>query len=215
MSSGLNNETESNLNCKERIGFALKTFFPFIVLYLLRIRLGALTYPVNIYFDFEHHIPVIEWTNIFHLSAYVMVACFPFINGNRVLAKSFLRDGNLGVLFGMFLMYFSPFVCPPREFLPETILGDTILFERQLDSIHTAFPSFHVIWSVIVGQYYVKKFVKYRIVIITWVLLIIGSTITTGVHSILDVLVGIIIAFLIVKFKKVDKVHMVEKSPII
>ena len=94
----------------------------------------------------------------------------------------------------MGLIYFVfPFIVDQREFIPGTFLGRLILSGRGFDAETAALPSFHVIWAFIAAWYFTESFRNFKWIWYTIAFLISASCVTTGNHSIPDVIAGFIV----------------------
>ena len=95
----------------------------------------------------------------------------------------------MALIFPLYLLL--PFYVPPRGFHPTTMFAPLLLWERTPASGIAAFPSFHVVWAFIAASTLgeVSRWKKYFWW--TWAVLVAISCVTTGMHSIADVLAGI------------------------
>jgi len=90
-----------------------------------------------------------------------------------------------------------PVFVPPRPFTPATLSGQLLMLERTPYSGIAAFPSFHVVWVLIAASALAEGRRWRKIFWWTWAVLAAASCVTTGMHSIADVLAGIL-AFMLV-----------------
>ncbi|CAF4303806.1 unnamed protein product, partial [Adineta steineri] len=100
---------------------------------------------------------------------------------------------------GIYLQFILPFVAPPKQFIPKTILGEMLLYERSFDGPGCAFPSFHVSWAFLSAYYYSWIYSKYNFIFYILSILISLSCITTGMHSIIDIVGGFLLFLICVK----------------
>jgi membrane-associated phospholipid phosphatase len=159
--------------------------------------LGKASGSVGTYLPFEARWPVIEQTELLYASTYVVVLLVPPLARSGSGLRRFAQRGLIAMALIFPLYLFLPFFVPPRAFHPTTVLGQLLLWERTPYSGTAAFPSFHVVWALIAastlgeGRQWRKYFWW------TWAVLVSLSCITTGMHSIADVLAGVI-AYLVV-----------------
>jgi protein-S-isoprenylcysteine O-methyltransferase Ste14 len=186
-----NNEIKCQL--KDIISAYCLVLIPWLILYQIVIFVEIPFNSISTYLSFEYHIPVIEWTELFYLFAYPYVACLPFILQTKQQIRSYIITGLMNIFIGIYLQFIFPFVAVPREFIPTTILGQILLHERDFDAPSGAFPSFHVSWAFISGYYYAGIFPKFNFIFYILSILISVSCVTTGMHSIIDVLAGFIL----------------------
>jgi prolipoprotein diacylglyceryltransferase len=83
-----------------------------------------------------------------------------------------------------------PLIAPPRPFIPTGMWGQLLEFERAYDSPAAAFPSFHVVWSIVAAFTYTQVFPKRKIAWRLWCLAIGVSCFTTGMHTLADIIGG-------------------------
>ncbi|UJR14463.1 hypothetical protein I4U23_001460 [Adineta vaga] len=172
---------------------------PWLILYQLIIFIGPSAYSISTYFQFESNIPVIEWTELFYLLAYPFVALVPLIIQTKQQIRSFIIDGLLNISIGIYLQFILPFVAVPKVFIPETFLGHILLHERDLDGPTGALPSFHVSWAFLSAYYYTKTCPKFKVLFYILSTCISTSCVTTGMHSIIDVIAGYILFLICIK----------------
>jgi len=98
-----------------------------------------------------------------------------------------------------------PFYVPPREFPPATALGRLLLWEHTPYSGNAAFPSFHVVWAFIAASALAEGSRRKRFLWWTWALFVAVSCITTGMHSIADVLAGAVAYLAVIRMPQIWK----------
>lgn len=191
----INIPENSEIPCqfKDIISVYCLVLIPWLILYQLIIFIGVPQYSISTYLSFEHSIPVIEWTEIFYLFAYPYVILLPLILQTKQRIRSFILTGLMNISIGIYLQFIFPFIAEPKKFLPKTILGEILLHERNFDGPTCALPSFHVSWAFICAYYYAWRLPKLKILFYILAGLISASCITTGMHSILDVIAGFIL----------------------
>src|ERR1035441_3400001 len=91
-------------------------------------------------------------------------------------------------MFPLYLLL--PVFVPPRPFTPTTLFGGMLLLERNPYSGAGAFPSFHVVWALIAASALGESGGWRRVLSYSWAALVAVSCVTTGMHSILDVVAG-------------------------
>lgn len=91
---------------------------------------------------------------------------------------------------GLFLFLMIPFSCPLKDFAPETLAGHTLLLDRRgLPECCIAFPSFHVLWALIIAAFLWRDVSrKAGAAGILWACGVAWSCVATGMHGWLDVL---------------------------
>ena len=77
------------------------------------------------------------------------------------------------------------------------------MLERSLDGEACALPSFHVIWAFISALYFSRSILRFKWIWYILAVLISISCITTGSHSILDVIAGFCIFLIVVSKRRI------------
>ena len=163
---------------------------PWLLFYQIVIFIGPSEHALSTYFPFEHQIPVIEWTEFFYLLAYPYVALLPLLLPTQQQVRSYMLTSWMNIGIGIYLQLVLPLIAAPKEFLSTTLLGTLIHLERRLDGPNGAWPSFHVSWAYVSAYYYAWCFPRARNFVYIVSTLISISCMTTGMHSVLDVLAG-------------------------
>ncbi len=185
------------------ISVYLLVFVPWFLLYEGVAALGIPVDAVNGYLPFENQIPVVEWTEVFYGGTYLFVLLVPFLPLSSQHLRSFALEGLIatGITISCFLLV--PLIAIPREFVPTTFLGTLLSAERLNDTPAAAFPSFHVIWALLAAQSFTRALPRLRLLWWGFATLIAISCITTGMHSIIDLLGGILVYFIASRYDQV------------
>jgi prolipoprotein diacylglyceryltransferase/protein-S-isoprenylcysteine O-methyltransferase Ste14 len=168
-------------------GFVL---LPWLVLYEATIALGTPPDAVSGALAFERRLPVLEWTEAFYASAYILTALAPLAAKSRGDLRSFSVRGLAAMAIAFPLYWVIPLTAPPRPFAPHTALGRLLAWERTVDSPVAAFPSFHVIWAVLAAEVFARRWPRLAWVWRGWAVLVAAGCVTTGQHPVVDVLGG-------------------------
>lgn len=174
----------------ERLSVYIFVLVPWMTVYGTVAAIGVVPDAIDNFFPFEKSWPVIEWTAIFYFFAYLYVPLVPFIARQSNHLRQFTRAGIRAiVIIGLFFIII-PFTAPPRPFVPETLVGEILLWERGYDTAMCAFPSFHALWALLASWLYAKSFPQLRW--LWWFLgiMICVSCVTAGMHSLIDIVGG-------------------------
>jgi protein-S-isoprenylcysteine O-methyltransferase Ste14 len=182
--------------CRLRISIAV--LLPWLSGYGFIWALGRPRDAVATYMPFEQNLPTLAWTEGLYASTYVVVLLTPFLmRTNQNLRRFAVRALTaMALLFTLYLLL--PFFVPPRPFQPTSAIGNLLLWERTSYSGVGAFPSFHVVWALIAASALGRGGFWRRAVWWTWAVLVSVSCVTTGMHSVLDVLAAIAAFVLVV-----------------
>lgn len=142
------------------------------------------------YLPFEIHLPVIDWTELPYASTYLVVLIAPLLVKTERELREFALRGLTAMLLLFPLYLLLPFFVPPRPFIPANAIGSFLLLERGSYSGAGAFPSFHIVWALIAASVLGIGGGWKRILWFAWAALVGVSCVTTGMHSVLDVLAG-------------------------
>ena len=148
--------------------------------------------PVDTTLSFERAWPVVEWSEAVYASVYLVALGSPLL----VRTRSALRALAVRMLLAMalvFPLYLAlPFVAPPRAFVPQTALGQLLVSERAFDTPGCALPSFHVIFALLLGEA-IASHPRLRITRLAWLwaIAVSLSCLTTGMHTLIDVVTGV------------------------
>jgi membrane-associated phospholipid phosphatase len=183
----------------ERISCYLLVLGPWLALYEAIATFGVPPDARSAFLSFEQRLPVIEWSELFYLSAYPLACLAPLVAGT----SRDLRRFSVRVLLAMavvFPMYLAlPLIAPPRPFSPHGPLGSLLAWERTLDTPGEAFPSFHVILSILAAEVFVWRMPRLKILWRAWAAAVAASCIATGMHAVIDVAAGFVVAALVMR----------------
>lgn len=187
----------------ERLRIYPVILLPWLALYELIWRLGVAPGSVSTYLPFENRLPVFAQTEILYASTYLVVLLAPQLIASGDALRRFARRGliAMALIFPLYLLL--PFFVPPRPFTSATGIGTLLLWERVPYSGIGAFPSFHVVWALIAASALAVGGRKRRIGWWAWATLVAVSCVTTGMHSIADVLAGIVAFVLVARIDKI------------
>lgn len=189
----------------ERLRVYLVVLLPWLAVYELLGALGKPLDAVSTYLPVESQWPVIEWTEVLYASTYLVVLVAPLMAATGTALRRFALRGltAIALIFPLYLLL--PFFVPPRPFSPGTALAPVLLWERTPSSGIAAFPSFHVVWALIAASVLGEGSRWRKAYWLLWAVLVAISCITTGMHSIADVLGGGVAYLLVVHMPDIWK----------
>jgi protein-S-isoprenylcysteine O-methyltransferase Ste14 len=185
----------------ERISSYFLVFVPWLVIYEAFIYMGAPGDAISTNLPFEEHLPVWEFSEVFYSFAYLFALSVPLVIKTREQLRHFITDLWFATIIVSFIYLLLPFVVRQRDFIPHSFFGQLILFERSIDGEAAALPSFHVIWAFIAATYFSRSFIRFKWIWYILAVLISVSCITTGSHSLLDVVAGFCM-FLVIIYRQ-------------
>jgi membrane-associated phospholipid phosphatase len=157
---------------------------------------------ISTYLPFERRWPVWEWTELPYASTYLMVLLTPLVVRSSDGLRRFAERGIRAMLFLFPLYLLLPFFVAPRVFIPHTAIGSLLQWERTSYSGAGAFPSFHVVWALVAASVLGEGGRWRKAFWYAWAALVAISCVTTGMHSILDVLAGVAAFALVVSMPR-------------
>jgi prolipoprotein diacylglyceryltransferase/protein-S-isoprenylcysteine O-methyltransferase Ste14 len=184
-------ESDHSPSGRDWLAAYLYVFVPWLALYEGVIALGLPRDAIAAQFAFERRLPVIEWSEVFYFSAYVVTALAPLFAKTRHDLRRFMVRALLAMSVAFLLYAILPLAAPPRPFTPQTALGRLLSWERMFDNAAGAFPSFHVIWAMLAAGVYASRWPRLAWIWHAWAVLVSVSCVTTGQHPIADVIGGL------------------------
>ncbi|MDP4185565.1 MAG: prolipoprotein diacylglyceryl transferase [Bacteroidota bacterium] len=198
--------SDGSARWKDRLNVFLLVFLPWLVIYEAFIFIGVPKDFIATNLPIEAGWPVWEYTEVFYVFIYLYVVAIPFLLLTQRQIRSFMIESLIAIGIAFFIYMVFPFVCVYRDFIPKTGLGDLIINERAVDGQSAAFPSLHVIWAFMVSRYYAMRFERLKWGFYVIAVLISISCITTGNHSLLDVIAGFIVFIGAINFRPIWEV---------
>ena len=182
----------------ERISSYILVFIPWSVIYETFIYIGVPLNAITTNLPFEKDLPIWEFSEVFYSFTYLFVLSVPLVIKTKKQLRCFITDVWFATVIVGIIYFVFPFVVRQKDFIPHSILGHLILFERSFDGQTAALTSFHVIWAFISATYFSRSFVRLHFLWYVLAVLISVSCITTSSHSIPDVVAGFIIFLIII-----------------
>lgn len=153
----------------------------------------------NVYalcFNFELSIPFIPWFVWFYLSMYLLFLLPPFFMSPEQLEKLGSQLVTATIVTGVI------FLLIPTKLGFERIAPDSLLYQQifeyifSIDLPHNMLPSLHVTYSSLFLLYLSDAVKKLVVFWMTWLILLCLSTLFVHQHHLLDILTGLLIAFI-------------------
>ncbi len=184
---------------RDRLACYTLVLLPWLIIYEAIVLLRTPPHGISTLLPFEYHLPVLEWSELFYASTYVVTGLAPLFakTGSDLRVFSLRGIGAMFVAFPLYLVF--PLISPFRPFTPHSFLGRLLTWERIPDSPALAFPSFHVIWALLAADVFARRWPRLRWLCFCWAALVAMSCVTTGQHGILDVLGGFATAALVAR----------------
>ena len=181
-----------------RLAVFVWIFIPWLVAYYGVQALGRPPDAFGTALAFERGWPVLQWTELLYVSAYVFIPLTTLVvRTRRDLRRFALHSAAAGVVVTLIWLV-VPVVAVNRPFQPTGALGRLLAFEQGHSAGVAAFPAFHVVWTLLgadawVANARVTRRAWWGVVGWSWAVLIAASCLTTGMHSVIEVAAGALI----------------------
>ncbi len=179
---------------------------PWSLTYLYLAALLPVDYLRDSYFAFETAWPVQMWALIPYLGAYLWVALVPLAARTQQGLRHFMLSGAAGSVLGFLCFVAIPLGATPRPFSDGGWLGAVLQWQRDMDTAGCAFPSLHVFWAFVAARLWCERLPA----TLCWLgaLLISASCVLTGMHSLVDVVAGIVLFLLADRYQQVYRLML-------
>jgi protein-S-isoprenylcysteine O-methyltransferase Ste14 len=174
-----------------RLSVFLLVLLPWTLAYEAVYRIGVPPDAVEAYLPFERQWPVLVWTEVAYASVYLFVGLVPLLVRRSDVLRRFAVNGLLATALVTFIYLVVPVVAPPRPFEGGGLLGRMLALERTMSHTVAAFPSFHVIWTLLAADAWSASHRRLAPLTWLWAVVISVSCITTGMHALADVVVAV------------------------
>jgi hypothetical protein len=195
--------SDSSPSFIERISSYFLVFVPWLLVYEAFIYIGAPKDAICTNLPFEEHWPVWEFSEVFYSFTYLFALSVPLIIRTRKQLRCFITDLWFAIIIVGIIYLVFPLIVKQKDFISHSFFGQLILFERSLDGEAAALPSFHVIWAFISATYFSRSIMRFKWIWYVLAVLISVSCITTGSHSLPDVIAGFCMFLIIVNKRKI------------
>ncbi len=175
----------------ERVAVIVRVLLPWVVAFQAVEYLGAPRDAMPVpRVPGEPTWPVIPFTEAFYVLAYPLVIGAPFL---AYRASDLRRFATAGLIATAMIIPF--YLLVPLTFEAKGVPEDSpwswlLHLERAGDAPVTAFPAFHVVWTLIAADVLVARWPRARAFIAVFVVGVAVSCVTTGMHVVLDVVAG-------------------------
>lgn len=181
----------------ERAAVYVLVLIPWAVIYHELSRIGLAPDTRSPFAAWEGAIPVVPWTVVAYSLTYAYVGLVPALAGSRSALRRFARRGLWATAtIGLFYLL-VPYFAEPKPVVGEGLWYDLLRFERAWNE-HTSLPSFHVVWACLASAVYASRWPRARRAFAAAAAAIAASCVTTGMHAVLDVVTGLVAAWLLI-----------------
>lgn len=182
----------------ERFRVLWLVVLPWLALYAYSTAGGVPPGAIRYGFSWEERIPVWEWTEILYGSTFPVVAIAPWLARTKRSLRGFMLQAWAAMAIAFSAYWIFPSIAPRRHTETEGVLSQLLLLERNNNPPTAAFPSFHVIWSILCGR-------LMRPAALGWAYsALVGITcITTGMHYLPDIAAGFLVGLSLLHLERI------------
>ncbi len=182
----------------DRAAVILWVLVPWLLAWLATQALGPAPDAFHLELPFERQWPVVQASQLGYLSTYLFVPLTPLLIRTRRDLRHFAISGLLATSVVTLIWLTVPVVASNRPFEPDNVWGRLLAFEQAHSTGVAAFPAFHVLWSLIAAQGWaanarVTGRVVWRWIGAGWTALIVISSLTTAMHTIIEVIAAAVV----------------------
>ena len=179
-----------------RAAVFLFVLLPWVLVYFGIQMLGIPANRIDLSFGFEQHWPILQWTVAIYVSAYLQAPLALLIAASQRGLRRMALAGALASLVVGICWIVIPAVVVHRPYTPHGLLGRVLSLERALDDGTVSFPSMHVVWALLAADVWsdrarVSGHRMWRVLGYLWAIAIAATTITTGMHYVIDVVAAV------------------------
>jgi membrane-associated phospholipid phosphatase/protein-S-isoprenylcysteine O-methyltransferase Ste14 len=197
--------TEGRASLATRVGTLVWTGGIWGLAYLGTKALGVPRLAVETRMPWEWNIPILPFTMMLYASVYAVVPLAFLVESDKKRLRCLSIAALLATCLNTLLYLVLPLTAEFRMTRPEGFLSRWLDWEQRM-AIPAAgcFPSFHATWAVLaawsLGR---RRSFSCNSVCALWCVALCASCLTTGMHSVADVVAGAIVGLLAARHEKV------------
>jgi protein-S-isoprenylcysteine O-methyltransferase Ste14 len=184
-------DREESASWKDRVSVVVLVLLPWLLVYGAIVYLPAPAGAVSTLGEIDRGIPVLPWTEIVYAAAYPFVVIVSLLARTSAQLRRFSIRGWLATVFVGSIQLLVPLVFPPKAVTGDGALEALMRLERSLDAAGAAFPAFHVVWALLAAAALAEARPRLRPLWWAAAVAISVSCVTTGMHSVADVIAGV------------------------
>ena len=186
----------------DRLSTCFLALLPWYVVYEAINLLETPRDAIRVSMPWDARVPVIGWTELLYFATYPLIILAPFAARTaRDLRELTIRAWIATA--GSAIVYLALPATFAKKPVPDSLFAPLLEWERAFVAPNTHLPAFHVIWPMLVMALYARAFPRTRALHWPIVLAIGVSCVTTGMHAIIDVIVGLALGLVFMHAEKV------------
>lgn len=175
-----------------RVAVFLWVLIPWLGAYFSVQALGRAPDAFELALPWERHWPVWQWTELIYASTYLFIPLIPLLIRTQAGLRQFAVSGAVATMIVTLCWLVIPVVATNRPFQPAHALGRLLAFEQGASTGVAAFPAFHVLWTLLGAEAWASNARSggsrwWGRIGWSWAVLITLSTLTTGMHTVIEV----------------------------
>ena len=179
----------------EWVRYYLFALLPWLAIYEIGASLGVPSPSWDTSLPLDAKLPVWPWTEAVYASIYLAALLAPVLAGRALRALTTRAWVAMAVVFPIYFCF--PTYAPRHEFTGYGVWAGLLRWECVLDPPSQALPSFHAIWALLIATAIGGWPAR------VWALLVCLSCVTTGMHTVADVVGGAAAALLVMRAPQV------------
>lgn len=182
----------------ERVAVFVWVFLPWLIVYYGVQALGRPFDAFGTQLSFERGWPVWQWSELFYVSAYLFIPLTVLLIRTRAALRRFAIQTALATVVVAVLWIVIPAVAANRSFEPAGFWGRVLAWEQRHSQGVAGFPAFHVLWTLLAAEGWAANSPAtvrrtWGWIGWIWATAITVSCITTGMHTLVDVLAALVL----------------------
>lgn len=183
----------------DRAAVFFRVLLPWLLVYFSVQALGRAPDVFVTTLPFERAWPVLPWTEAIYASTYLFIPLTPLLIATRRDLRDFAIRGLVATIIVSLCWLVIPVVADNRPFVPTGAMGRLLAFEQGNSHGVAAFPAFHVLWTLIAAEGWAANTAAtgrpaWRWIGIGWAAAITLSTLTTAMHSVIEVAAALLLS---------------------
>jgi protein-S-isoprenylcysteine O-methyltransferase Ste14 len=185
--------SEEAPSVSDRLSIFVIVLLPWLVIYQAINLLRQPHDAISTVTPWDLRIPLIGWTELIYVLAYPIVLIAPLVARTKADLRTLAIRAWVATGASAICYLVIPTIAPTRPVPPHTPFAPLLEWERSFEAANTALPAFHVIWVMIAMR-------RFR-----WpaTLAIAASCLTTGMHTIVDVIAGLLLGAIVLRIESV------------
>lgn len=182
----------------QRAAALLWVLLPWLLAFYSAQALGPAPDAFRTSLPFEGGWPVLQWTEVLYASAYVFVPLAPLVAATRSGLRRFAVAGAIATALVTLAWLTVPVIATNRPFHATSPFGRLLALEQRSSTGVAAFPAFHVLWALLAALAWCDRARASGRPLWTWLgvgwaLGITVSSLTTGMHTVAEVVAAVVL----------------------